>query len=185
MMKQILNLTLCTWFVAVFGTQSSVCGQVCQGSKPLTVYRLDEGVYYGAAPKREADFAKLRRLGVRHVIDIRTFKVFATAVERRRAAKYGISVRRIPTGFFPTKTGTVPQILSLLKSADGGGVYFHCNLGSDRAGMLSAIYQVEQLGWDPADAWKFWKTDQFNPKLKDLDRYFWQRVSGSACPPTL
>ena len=179
------NLTLLALLAVVFGVQSDAWGEVFPRSKPLTVYRLDEGVYYGAAPKREADFAKLRRLGVRHVIDIRTFKVFATAVERRRAAKYGISVRRIPTGFFPTKTGTVPQILSLLKSADGGGVYFHCNLGSDRAGMLSAIYQVEQLGWDPADAWNFWKTDQFNPKLKDLDRYFWQRVSGSACPPPL
>ncbi len=144
--------------------------------RELTIHRLDHGVFYGAAPKSDADFARLRRLGVRRVIDVRTFKVVAGCLERRRAAKYGITYDRIPSGFLPTRTGNVPRIMSQLTSADCGAVYFHCNLGSDRTGMLAAIYRTEHLGWNPLEAFTTWKAQQFNTNLKDLDRYFWQHV---------
>ena len=67
---------------------------------PLTVRCLDAGIYHGAAPTTRAHFAKLRSLGVRRIIDVRSFKKFEANRERRLAAQYGITYVRIPTGFF-------------------------------------------------------------------------------------
>ena len=145
---------------------------------PIEIQHLDAGVFGGSAPKTDADFAKLQRIGVRRLLDVRYPRLIGLK-ERRLATKYGMTYERIPTGFFPTRKGTVPEILARLKSDCGGTIYIHCNLGSDRLGMLIAIYRVEELGWQPSAAMATWKADQFNPKLKDLDRYFWQRVR---CP---
>ena len=174
--RRFLIFTFLAMVVGVTAACSRAYAQLGHRNTPLVVDRLDEGIYFGAAPKSDADFAKLRRLGVRRIVDVRTFKVFASAIERRRAARYGIAYQRIPTGFLPTKTGTVPQIMTLLNNAGCGAVYFHCNLGSDRTGMIAAIYRTEQFGWDPQHAFAVWKSDQFNTKLKDLDRYYWQHV---------
>nr|WP_233903539.1 tyrosine-protein phosphatase [Stieleria maiorica] len=146
------------------------------------VKRLDAAIYYGGAPKSDADFARLRQLGVRRIVDMRTFKVFASARERRRAAECGITFQRIPMGFFPAKTGNVPDILAELTGCGHGAVYFHCNLGLDRAGMLVALYRVEHFGWDPRHAFSVWKAQQFNTKLKGLDRYYWQHVGRYSRP---
>ncbi len=169
--------------LVAFLARSLAAGQTHRKGGALDIHRLDDKVFFGAAPRDEADFARLRQLGVRRIIDVRTFKVRASFIERRRAAKYGISYQRIPSGFFPAVTRNVPKILSQITRVDCGGVYFHCNLGSDRVGMLVAIYRTEQFDWAPQDAWDAWKVDQFNPKLKGLDRYFWQRVGRCGCSP--
>ena len=177
-MNILLPTKLCFFAVlslVLFAT--TVCGQCDTTSDELVIRCLDDGVFYGGALKTESDFARLRSLGVRHVIDVRSLKHFAIAKERCRAAKYGMSFQQLPAGFRPDRTGTVPQILSLLYSNQCGAVYFHCNLGRDRAGMLAAIYRVERLGWDPQVAFDHWKTQQFNSKLQGLDDFYWQRVS--------
>ncbi|QDV45082.1 hypothetical protein Enr13x_49550 [Stieleria neptunia] len=146
----------------------------------LEIHHLDRQIYYGAAPRSEADFAKLRRLGIQRIIDVRTFKVFASGKEKRRAAESGISFRRIPMGFFPIRTGNVPVILSQLTTGCAGPVYFHCNLGLDRVGLLVALYRIEHFGWEPRHAFATWKAQQFNTKLKGLDRYFWQHITAQS-----
>lgn len=156
---------------------TAVCGRSGAASDELVIRCLDQGIYYGGALKTDSDFARLRSLGVRHVIDVRSFKHFAITKERRRAAKFGMSFQHLPVGFLPNRTNTASQILSRLYSNQCGSVYFHCNLGKDRAGMLAAIYRVERLGWDPLVAYSHWKTQQFNSKLQALDDFYWQRVA--------
>lgn len=144
--------------------------------RSFRVEMLDEGIYLGSAPRTDEDFARLRQLGVKHVIDIRSFKVIASAIEARRAKKFGMVYERIPTGFFPTKKNTVPCIMSRLNQKPCGTIYLHCNLGSDRTGLITALYRVNTLRWDARVAFEEWKSDQFNTRLKDLDRYYWQNV---------
>ncbi|NNE00308.1 MAG: hypothetical protein HKN47_23565 [Pirellulaceae bacterium] len=78
----------------------------------LAIMRLDDGVYYGAAPKNEEDFVRLRQLGIKRVIDTRSLKILASSIERRRAARYAMVYHRIPTGFSPVSNDSVPQILA-------------------------------------------------------------------------
>lgn len=145
--------------------------------RSFRIEKLDEGIYLGSAPRSRSDIARLKALGVQHVIDIRSFKVLASAVESRRASRCGIDYDRIPTGFFPTRKQTVSCVLSLLNRKPHGTIFFHCNLGSDRTGLIVALYRVNTLGWDPNEAFQSWKSTQFNTKLKDLDRYYWQHVT--------
>ncbi|WP_259632000.1 protein-tyrosine phosphatase family protein [Stieleria sedimenti] len=160
---------------------SDSCGAMDHPGDTLDIHHLDGQIYYGAAPKSDVDFAKLRRLGVQRIIDVRTFKVFASGKEKRRAAKLGIAYRRIPMGFFPIRTGNVPTILAQLTSGCAGPVYFHCNLGLDRVGLLVALYRIEYFGWEPRHAFTTWKAQQFNTNLEGLDRYFWQHVGAQSC----
>jgi hypothetical protein len=176
MNHRILTFALFVIGTVVLADRSDAGMMAPRSSSDLLIRRLDDGVFYGAAPRRDADFAKLRRLGVRRIIDVRSYKVFASSVERRRAAKWGMTYERIPISFVPERTGTVPQVLSKLKKDGCGPVYLHCNLGSDRAGLLAALYRTEQFGWSPQFAWDTWKAVQVNPTLIGLDRYFWQRV---------
>jgi hypothetical protein len=148
--------------------------------RSFQIESLDEGVYVGSAPRSQADFQRLRRLGVRHIIDIRSFKILASGIESHRAAQWDVSYERIPIGFVPTKRQTIPCILAKLQRPTCGAVFIHCNLGSDRTGLIAALYRVETLGWDPQHAFSVWKSTQFNPRLKDLDRYYWQYVARTA-----
>lgn len=144
--------------------------------RSFRIEMLDEGIYFGSAPQTDSDFARLRQLGVRHVIDTRTIKVLASAKEARRASGFGMVYERLPTSFFPTKRGDVPSIMSRLYRKPCGTIFFHCNLGSDRTGLIAALYRVNAMGWDPHAAFAEWKSDQFNTRLKDLDRYYWQHI---------
>jgi protein tyrosine phosphatase (PTP) superfamily phosphohydrolase (DUF442 family) len=152
-------------------------GQERQRGSSLHVQQLDEGIYFGPAPMRRADFVKLRQLGVRRIIDVRSYAFVASLVESRRAAAHGMDYQRIPTSYDPIQSGSVPSILAELTRTKAGAVYLHCQKGRDRTGMLVAIYRTEQLGWTSQDAWRWWKSNQFNRYLVDLDRYFWQRVA--------
>lgn len=144
----------------------------------LEVKQLDTGIYYGAFPKTDADYAELRSLGVRHIIDMRSFRRLSGKIEQRRAAARGMFYERLAVGFFPTRTNTTAMVLDRIVNQPCGPIYFHCTLGSDRTGLIVALYRVHQLNWSPCFAFQEWKRDQFNTKLKDLDRYFWQSVAG-------
>ncbi len=178
-MDQMLNSCRVSWAIAALTLlcQSCLGADFRRQGRCLAIYRLDEGIYFGAAPKNAADFVQLKRLGVKHVIDVRTFLRCEGAIERWRANRSGMTYRRIPIGYFPTKTGNVPKFLAQLDPVACGPIYFHCNLGRDRAGMLVAIYRTGRLGWDACKAWNAWNSNRFNSALKDLDRYFWQTVA--------
>ena len=166
-------------FTFVIG--SSTATRVALAANPegpsLQITQLDHGVYFGGAPCTEADFGRLRQLGIRQVIDIRKFLIFSSARERQRARRQGLTFERIPVGFRPERNDSVRTIMRRLSTKPCGPIYFHCKLGSDRTGLIAAIYRVRHLGWDPDYTFRVWKAGQFNPRLRGLDRYYWKAVS--------
>ncbi len=144
----------------------------------IEVKQLNTGIYYGAFPKTDADYAKLQACGVRHIIDMRSFRRLSGKIEQRRIEARGMFYERLAIGFYPTCNDTTARLMDRIVRQPCGPVYFHCTLGSDRTGLIVALYRVHHMNWPPCCAFNHWKRDQFNPKLKDLDRYFWRSVAG-------
>ncbi|WP_164102903.1 fused DSP-PTPase phosphatase/NAD kinase-like protein [Candidatus Laterigemmans baculatus] len=134
------------------------------------------GIYTGTAPTAAEDFEQLRCLGVQTIVDMRKFRPRDSRREQALAAQYGIAYHAIPLGFYPTHDDAPQRVLQLLAACADRPVYLHCQLGRDRTGLIIALYRVRHLGWSPEAAYAAMEQQEFNPLLRDLDRYFWRSV---------
>ncbi|MBL8828786.1 MAG: hypothetical protein JNM18_17540 [Planctomycetaceae bacterium] len=132
--------------------------------------------FHGKAPKHERDFQELKAMGINTVVETRKFYKRKIERERQNVLAHGMNYCHVPMGFWPLRDGTPEQALNLIAHCGHLPVYLHCNLGVDRAGLVIALYRVRYEGWDPGVAFETFKAQQFNGKLKGLDRYFWTRT---------
>ncbi len=138
---------------------------------------LAPGLYYGPAPEGPADYRRLQQLGVRQLIDLRSFKKRASGDEQRQAARLGMTYQRAAVGFTPSyPDACVEAVLTALRKQSHGPIYVHCTLGRDRTGMIVALYRQRYLGWSAQCAFEAKKRDEFNGMLVHYDRYFWDSV---------
>ena len=160
------------------------CGLVCTAlsftasatATEFTVLQIAPGVYCGPAPDNDQEYEHLQQLGVRTVLDMRKCRPLASSLEQENIHARGMLYRRIPVGFLPTHTGSPEEVLRLMSDPCCQPIYVHCSLGRDRTGLMVALYRVRYLGWDPQHAYAAMEEHQYNPLLRDLDRYFWQNA---------
>lgn len=164
-----LSLTRIFWCAAF-------CALATPASAELNAREQAPGIYTGTAPKTASDYAELRRLQVRTVIDMRKFRPLDSRREEAMATRQGLVYHSLPIGFFPTRDGAPECVLRLLAEPRNHPVYIHCQLGRDRTGLVIALYRVRYLGWSPEAAFAAMQHQEFNPLLRDLDRYFWQHA---------
>jgi protein tyrosine phosphatase (PTP) superfamily phosphohydrolase (DUF442 family) len=138
----------------------------------LVIKEAGPGVYYGKPPQTADDYFRLRKLGVKTVIDMRKFQRREIAREQSTAASCGLKYRHEPVGYRPTRDCSPEAVLRILSKADEGPFYVHCLMGRDRTGLVVALYRVRCLGWSKDDAYAAMLREQFNTDLKDLERYF-------------
>ncbi len=141
----------------------------------LNIRQVAPGIYEGRAPRTAADYQQLKSLGIKTVVEMRRYKPHAIAREQQALAAYGIREYRVPMGFSPLRDGSPEQVLRLLRDPELQPIYFHCNLGRERTGLVVALYRVRYQGWSRAAAYDEMRRTRFNPLLRGMDRYFWQR----------
>lgn len=140
------------------------------------IVRIAPGIYFGPAPRTDADYGHLQRLGIKTIVELRRFKHKAIDKERRMARAYGFCYRHVPMGFRKLRDGSPERVLRLLTDCPLHPIYVHCNLGRDRTGLVIALYRVRYQGWSRQAAKAEWKQGRFNPLLRGLDRYFKRRA---------
>ena len=111
------------------------------------VGRVAPGIFRGAQPKPEG-YATLKAMGVRTVINLRARHGEGEAVEAA-----GMRYVEIPMSFLrKADPAAVRETLSVMTDPANQPVFVHCSVGTDRTGVVAAVYRMEVDGWSKAEA---------------------------------
>jgi protein tyrosine/serine phosphatase len=119
--------------------------------------KINDSYYRGSQPSQE-EFAQLKRLGIKTVIDLREdYKKNEEASVR----DLGMTYVRIP---LRTRVAATEEqwklFLGLVNDPTNLPVYVHCKGGRHRTGAMTAIYRITHDGWT---------ADQAYQEMKDYD----------------
>lgn len=113
--------------------------------------RVNEHYYRGPQPG-PAEFAELKRLGIKTVIDLRKDSK-RDAPEWVRAA--GMRYVNLPlVASKPATAEETAEFLKLVNDPANWPVYVHCKGGRHRTGALTAVYRITQDGWTADQAFE-------------------------------
>jgi len=112
------------------------------------LHRITPTLYRSAQPTREG-FANLsQRLGIKSVVSLRAFHA-----DDVLAGGLDLRLTRIPIHTWHIEDEDVIAALrAVIKGQSRGPVLIHCQHGSDRTGLISALYRVIVEGWSKDQA---------------------------------
>ena len=120
--------------------------------------QLDDRFYRGARPK-EKDFAALKDLGIKTVIDLTDNTEQERGFVEAQGMKY-VNIA-IPDKQDPTDA-QIEQFLKLVSDPETGKFYVHCAGGRHRTGVMGAVYRFNNYHWN---------YDQVYQEMLDFDFY--------------
>lgn len=120
--------------------------QPIEGDGLEGVYRLSPMIFRGPQPSDE-QYAALKRIGVRTVVSLR----FLNDTEQQ-VREHGLGYIRTPIKVWDPDDEAVAAALAAITDPINQPVYMHCNLGSDRTGLVTAAYRVIEQGWSRQEA---------------------------------
>ena len=120
--------------------------------------RINENYYRGAQPDAR-DWADLKSLGVKTVIDLTKD---GRSEEAGLVDRAGMKFYRIPLTTDDTPpTAAVIQFLKLVNDPANFPVYVHCQGGRHRTGAMTALYRMTNDGWNADRAYQEMKQYHF------------------------
>jgi len=137
-------LMMLLWTSALIGAEQPA--RPAEWATPLSsahlknFYRLDEHVYRSAQPDRKG-FQELKRLGIGSVLNFRDHHA-----DDKDAKGLGLTLHRVEMEAGEIRDEQVVQALRIIRTAKGP-IVIHCWHGSDRTGLVSALYRVLFQNW--------------------------------------
>jgi protein tyrosine/serine phosphatase len=113
------------------------------------LFKVSDELYRGAQPE-EAGYAQLKKLGVKTVVSLRTFH--RDRSDREACRKHGLRYVNITVQAWEPEDDEVIELLEVVTNPQNQPVFIHCKHGSDRTGMMSAIYRIAVQGWPKDEA---------------------------------
>jgi len=132
----------------------------------LNFQKVSDALYRGGHPSAES-LARLRVLGVRTVVSLRTFNVHADRLA-------GLGLGYVHVSFKPghPEDEDVVRFLKVVGDPDRRPVYVHCKWGTDRCGMMAAVYRIAVQGWPKERAIAEMTAMGYDPKTwPEIRRY--------------
>ena len=109
------------------------------------VYKIDEGIYRSEQPDQN-DFISLQNTGLSEVLNLRRYWK-----DNKKARKTDLKLHHISMKAGDIKERDVIKALKLINDRKGP-MLIHCWHGSDRTGMLIAMYRVLFQNWTKENA---------------------------------
>jgi len=107
---------------------------------------ISETIYRGAQPTKEG-FIELKKMGVKTIINLR-----ANHSDRELIKGLGFQYVEIPFNAGDTDEKNVIKFLKVVTEPNNGIMFVHCQHGSDRTGMMIAVYRMFVQGWNADEA---------------------------------
>ena len=107
-------------------------------------YKIDDKVYRSGQPDKKG-FQELTTLGIRNVLSFRDYH------SDEDGKDLGLSLYRVKMDAGDITTEKVVEALRIIKNSEGP-ILIHCWHGSDRTGLVSAMYRIVFQGWSREEA---------------------------------
>ena len=113
-----------------------------------SLYRVSDGLYRGAQPSAEG-MAQLKKMGIKTIVSLRYFHS-----DRDEIGDLDLRYEHIGMKAWRPKDEQVIHFLRAVTDKDNAPVFVHCRRGSERTGMMCAIYRIAVQGWSREEALK-------------------------------
>lgn len=110
--------------------------------------RVADGIYRGAQPTKEG-FAALKKMGIRTIINLRDWHSDADELKG-----LGLKYISIPCVASDIRESKIAAFIKAATNPANQPVFIHCQHGSDRTGLMLAVYRVCYQDWPREDAIK-------------------------------
>lgn len=109
-------------------------------------YKVSENLYRGAQPDANG-FAKLKEMGIRTIINLRTFHS-----DNDKISDANIGYEQIRMQAWRTEYKDIVKFLKIVTDPNKTPVFVHCRHGADRTGLMCAVYRTTIQDWTKQDA---------------------------------
>lgn len=116
-----------------------------KSSKLMNFFKVSDDIYRSEQPDKEA-FIELNKMGLKSVLNLRTTKTDDEAIGKLPIKPYLVAM---DAGGVSDKD--IIAALKVIKSAPKP-LLVHCRHGSDRTGVVVAMYRIVFQGWSKEDA---------------------------------
>lgn len=157
-------------------------GMPVVASEPFVVSKVTDGLYRGPPPRDRCHFEQLRQLGIRTVLDLRSWVPGSSRREADLGAEYGISCQLYRWPATPWKKGGVESAYPYLLRQDLRPLYIHCHTSRERTGLVIGLYRVREQGWAPLDAYCEMLRNGLRGFFWYYHDYFWKNTYGPGQP---
>lgn len=110
------------------------------------LHRVSADLYRGAQPTAEG-FSQLKEMGVKTVIDLRSFHN-----DRRKVAGKDLAYEEIPMNAWRARDEDDVRFLQIVSDRSRAPFFVHCQSGADRTGLMCAVYRIAVEGWTKDEA---------------------------------
>ncbi len=110
------------------------------------LYCFGPGLYRGAQPDRTG-FENLQKLGVKTIINLRSFHS-----DKEEVLRLGLSYEQVHMKAWHAEEEDAVWFLRIVTGSDRLPAFLHCHHGSDRTGLMVALYRVVVTGWTKEQA---------------------------------
>ena len=121
-------------------------GQPVQVAGVPNLYKVSPGLYRSAQPTAEG-MRNLAAMGVKTVVNLRSFHS-----DRDEIGDAPLRGERIRVETWRPEREDVVRFLRVVKDPANAPVLVHCQHGSDRTGVMCAVYRIAVQGWSKQQA---------------------------------
>lgn len=121
--------------VSVYGQSVSAVKITVPGSELTNIYKIDSGVYRSEQPT-DTDFKALEKYGIREILNLRNRHSDDDEAEGTTLKLYRQKMKA-----HSVNEEQLINALRIIKNRKGP-IIFHCHHGSDRTGVVCAMYRI-------------------------------------------
>ena len=121
-------------------------GKPCQITGVANCYMIEPGLYRSAQPTRQG-IENLEKMGVVNLLSLRT-----TATDNQLASSTMMACHSVPLNYMKLNEQVVLEAVRIMNSPRNRPLLVHCRHGSDRTGLVCALYRVLVQGWSKDEA---------------------------------
>ncbi|MDR0660023.1 MAG: dual specificity protein phosphatase family protein [Prevotellaceae bacterium] len=108
-------------------------------------YKIDKGVYRSGQPSAEA-FKEMEQMGIKEVLNLRNYHS-----DKDEAEGTSLKLYRVAMDAHNSDWDRLVEAMRAIKNRKGP-IVIHCWHGSDRAGLVTALYRILFQGWTKEEA---------------------------------